>query len=161
MVAEEGELRLDAPAAPGGVLTGHASDQVAKLGVELRAANRAPHGFPPPVELGALAVPGQDGSELHDDETGSPARRDPREPDPEDSVPRREVRSANGSLEDRELTKREVFKDDGGGTGPKGAQEGPETDHDTRLGFLQSRDSCQHLSRQGPSRRPPPRAVSP
>jgi hypothetical protein len=60
MVAEEGELRLDASAAPGGVLSGHASDQVAKLGVELRAADCDPLRLPSPIELKALAVPGEE-----------------------------------------------------------------------------------------------------
>ena len=52
------------------------SDQVAKLGVEPRAADRVGSGLPPPVELEALAVPGEDGGRLHDDEAGPPARPD-------------------------------------------------------------------------------------
>jgi hypothetical protein len=36
-VAEEGEFRLDAAAAPGGILASHAPDEMAKLGVEPRA----------------------------------------------------------------------------------------------------------------------------
>ena len=102
-------------------------DQVAQLGVELRAADRVRPGLPSPVELEGLAVPGEDSGGLHDDETGPPARPDPREPDPEDSVPPRQAWSANGPLEDQELmAKREVLKRDGGGTGQEGAQEGPE-----------------------------------
>ena len=38
-VAEEGEFRLDAAAAPGEVLASHAPDELAKLGVEPRAAD--------------------------------------------------------------------------------------------------------------------------
>ena len=86
-------------------------------------------------ELEALAVPGEDGGGLHDDETGPPARPDLREADPEDSVPPRQAWSANGSLEDQELmAKREVLKRDGGGTGQEGAQEGPETDRENHPG---------------------------
>jgi len=40
LVAEQGEFGLDAAAAPGGVFARHASDEVAKLGGELRAAAR-------------------------------------------------------------------------------------------------------------------------
>jgi hypothetical protein len=96
---------------------------VANLGVELRAADPAPLGLPSPVELEALAVPGEDGRGLDDDETGSPARPDLRDPDPEDSVPPRHAGSANGSLEDQELmAQREVLQRDGGGTGHEGAR---------------------------------------
>jgi len=106
-------------------------DQVANLGVELRAADPAPRGLPSPIELEALAVPGEDGRGLNDDETGAPARPDLREPNPEDSVSPRQAWSANGSLEDEELmTKREILKRDGGGTGQEGAQEGPEADRE-------------------------------
>ena len=38
-VAEQGEFRLDAPAPPGGILASHAPDELAKLGVEPRAAD--------------------------------------------------------------------------------------------------------------------------
>jgi hypothetical protein len=38
-VAEQGQFRPDAPAAPGGILASHAPDELAKLGVELRAAD--------------------------------------------------------------------------------------------------------------------------
>ena len=74
LVAEQGEFRLDAPAAPGRILASHAPDEVAKLGVEPRAADRVRPGLPAPVELEALAVPGEDGGGLDDDETGAPAR---------------------------------------------------------------------------------------
>jgi hypothetical protein len=39
LVAEEGEFRLDSPPAPGRILARHALDQMAKLGVEPRAAD--------------------------------------------------------------------------------------------------------------------------
>jgi hypothetical protein len=38
-VAEQGQFRPDAPAAPGGILASHALDELAKLGVEPRAAD--------------------------------------------------------------------------------------------------------------------------
>src|SRR5262249_55203251 len=118
-----------------GLSSRHPMDQLAQLGVELRAADPAPRGLPSPVELEALAVPGEDGGGLHDDETGPPARPDLREPDPEDSVPPRQAWSANRSLEDQELmAQREVLKRDGGGTGQEGAQEGPETDRENHRG---------------------------
>ena len=72
LVTKQRELRPNAPAAPGGVLAGHALDQVAKLGVECRAADRVGPGLPLPVEPEALAVPGEDGGRLHDEETGPP-----------------------------------------------------------------------------------------
>ena len=53
----------------------------------------------------------------------------------EDSVSPRQAWSANGPLEDQELmTKCEVLKRDGGGTGQEGAQEGPETDRENHRG---------------------------
>ena len=73
---EKGEFRLDAPAAPGGIVPSHLADQVANLGVEARAADCPRPGLPLPVELEALAVPGEDGGRLHDDEAGPPARPD-------------------------------------------------------------------------------------
>jgi hypothetical protein len=73
-VAEQGQLRPNAPAAPRRILPRHASDQVAQLGVESRAADRVGPGPPAPVEPEALAVPGQHRGRLHDDETGPPAR---------------------------------------------------------------------------------------
>jgi hypothetical protein len=54
VVSEEGELRLDAPAAPGRILTSHPTDQMANLGVEPRTADRLGSGLPPPVELEAV-----------------------------------------------------------------------------------------------------------
>ena len=74
VVAEEGQLRLDASAAPRRILPRHAADQVAQLGVESRAADRVGPGLPAPVEPEALAVPGQHRGGLHDEETGPPAR---------------------------------------------------------------------------------------
>jgi hypothetical protein len=39
LVAEEGELRLDSPPAPGPILARHALNQMTTLGVEPRAAD--------------------------------------------------------------------------------------------------------------------------
>ena len=102
--------------------------RVAKLGVEPRAADRVRPGLPPPVELEASAVPGQNGGGLNDDEAGPPARPEAGQPDPEDPVPSREAWSAHGSLEDQELmAEREVLEGDAGRPGGEGAQEGPES----------------------------------
>ena len=73
-VAEQCELRSNASAAPRRMFPRHASDQVAQLGVESRAADRVGPGLPAPVEPEALAVPDQHRGRLHDDETGPPAR---------------------------------------------------------------------------------------
>jgi hypothetical protein len=73
-VAEQGQFRPDAPAAPRRILPCHPADQVAHLGVELRAADPVRLGLPPPVEAEALAVPRQNGGGLHDDETGPQTR---------------------------------------------------------------------------------------
>src|SRR5262245_28054416 len=131
LMAEQSEFRLDAAPAPGRVVPSHPVDQLANLGGELRAADPAPRGLPSPVELEALAVPGQDGRGLNDDETGAPARPDLREPNPEDSVSPRQAWSANGSQEGEELTtKPSILKTDGGGTGQESAQEGAEADRE-------------------------------
>jgi hypothetical protein len=114
VVAEEREFCLDPPAAPGGILPSHAADQVANLGVESWAANRARPGLSPPVELEALAMPGKDRGGLDDEEAGSPARPAPRKPNPEDPIPERQAGSANGALEDGELmAQRHVLEGDG------------------------------------------------
>ena len=109
VVAEQGEFRLDAPAAPGRILARHASDQTANLGVEPRAADRVGPGLPPPVELEALAVPGQDGRGLNDDETGPPARPQAGQPDPEDPVPTGEPGSGDRALKDPSWWRRARF----------------------------------------------------
>ena len=99
-VAEQGEFRLDPPPAPRRIVPRHPMDQAANLGGELRAPDRVRVGLPPPEQLEALAVPGENGGRLHDDEARPPARPDPGQPDPEDPVPPRQAWSANGSLED-------------------------------------------------------------
>jgi hypothetical protein len=75
-VAEQDQFSPDAPAAPRRILPGHPVDQVAYLGVKLRAADRVRPRLPSPVEPEALAVPGEDGGRLHDDQAGLPARPD-------------------------------------------------------------------------------------
>src|SRR6516164_4283130 len=130
LVAEQGEFGLDAAAAPGGVFARHASDEVAKLGGELRAADRVRPGLPPPAELETSAVPREHRRRLDDDETGSPARPDPAQPDPEHPVPPREAGSATGALEDPELmAEREVLEGDGRRPEEPGAEKRPDTDH--------------------------------
>ena len=74
VVAEEGKFRPDASAAPGRIVPSHPVDQVANLGVKLRAAYPVRGGPPAPVELEALAVPGEDGRGLNDDEIEAPIR---------------------------------------------------------------------------------------
>jgi hypothetical protein len=86
-VAEQGQFRPDAPAAPGGILTSHPTDQMANLRVELWPADRLGSGLPSPVELEAAAVPGEDGGGLHDGQAGPPSHPDAGQPDPEDPVP--------------------------------------------------------------------------
>jgi hypothetical protein len=113
VVSEEGEFRLDAPAAPGGIVPSHLADQVANLGGELRAADCPRPGPPPPVEPEALAVPGEDGGRLHDDEAGAPAGPHAGQPDPEDPVPPRQAWSAHRPLQNQELmAERHVLEGD-------------------------------------------------
>ena len=78
LVAEEGQLRPNAPAGPRRILSCRPPDQVAKLGVEPRTAHRRGSGLPVPVALEASAVPGQHRGGLDDAETGRQAaqRRD-------------------------------------------------------------------------------------
>jgi hypothetical protein len=136
VVTEQGQFRLDAPPAPRRILPRHASDQVAQLGVERRATDAGGSGPPPPVELEALAVPGEDGGRLDDDKAGSPAGPDSGQPDPEDAVPPREAWSASGPLEDDELmTECEILEGDGSRTGEEGTQECPHTDDQYHQGF--------------------------
>jgi hypothetical protein len=71
-ITEEREFGPNAAPAPRRIVPSHAMDQVAKRGVELRAAARVWHGFPSPVEPEALAVPGEDGRGLNDDKTRAP-----------------------------------------------------------------------------------------
>ena len=73
-IAEEPEFGLDPAPAPGWILSGHAADQRAELKIDRRATRCAAPGLPAPVELEALAVPGEDGRGLNDDEGGPPAR---------------------------------------------------------------------------------------
>ena len=131
VVSEESELRLDPPAAPRRILAGHPADQVAELGLELRTADRVRPGLPSPVELEALAVPGENRGGLNDDEARAPAGPHAGQPDPEDSIPPRQGRSANGPLENRELMAQcEVLEGDGRRPAERGAEERPETDHE-------------------------------
>jgi hypothetical protein len=110
----------------------HAPDEIAKFGVEPRAADRVrPRLPPPPVEREALAVPREHRRRLHDHETGSPARPDPAQPDPEHPVPRHEAGSATGALEDPELmAEREVLEGEGRRPEEQGAEKHPDTDHE-------------------------------
>ena len=77
------DLPGGAPAAPRWILASHTPDQTANFKVEPRAADRVGPGLPPPVELEAFPVPGQNRSRLNDDETGPPARPQAGEPDPD------------------------------------------------------------------------------
>ena len=72
LVAEHGEFRLDAPPAPGRILPRHASDEAADLDVEPRPPHPVRGGTPAPVKPEALAVPGEDGRRLDNDETRAP-----------------------------------------------------------------------------------------
>ena len=74
LIAEEPEFGLDPAPAPGRVLSGHAADQRADVAVDRRATRCTSSGLPAPVELEALAVPGEDGCRLDNDEAGPPAR---------------------------------------------------------------------------------------
>ena len=130
-VAEQSEFRLDAAPAPGGVLPRHPSDQLAQRGIEPRAADRGGLRLPAPVELEALAVPGEHRGRLHDDETGSPVRPHPRQPHPEDPIPAREPGSGHGALQDGQLmSQRQILEGDGRRPEEPGTEDGPETDHD-------------------------------
>jgi hypothetical protein len=119
LVAEPGEFGPNAPAAPRRILSCHPPDQLAKLGVEPRAAARIWPGLPVPVALEASAVPGQHRGGLDDDETGPPGGLETGLPDPEDPVPSRQTGSGHGSLEDQELMVAERQILDGYGRSPE------------------------------------------
>jgi hypothetical protein len=114
-----------ASAPPGGILTSHASDQVANLGVEFWAADRVRPRLSPLVELEAPAVPGKDRGGPDDEEAESPARPAPRQPNPEDPIPSGQAWSAPpGAVEDGELmTQRQVLEGDGGRPDEKRTEE--------------------------------------
>jgi hypothetical protein len=125
------EFRLDPAPAPRRVVACHPPDQLAKLSIEPRAADRASLGLPSPVEPEALAVPGEDGAGLNDDETRAPTRPQAREPDPEDPVPSSEPRAADRALEHPELVAQgKILEGDGRRAEVQGAEECPETDHE-------------------------------
>src|SRR5262249_47023471 len=131
MVAEEGELCLDAPPTPRRILASHAVDQLADRGINLRATHPVRGGPPAPVELKALAAPGDDGRGPNDDETGAPPRPEAGQPDPKDPVPASEPGSADRALKHPELVaEREILEGDGRRPEEHGAQERPETGHE-------------------------------
>ena len=59
--------------------------------------------FPGPVELEALAVPANDRFGLNNNECMSPVRAEAREPNPEDTVSRLELRTGFPLFEDGQL----------------------------------------------------------
>jgi hypothetical protein len=130
-VAEQGELRLDPPPAPRRILARHAVDQLADLSAKPRPPHAVRCGPPVPVKPEALAVPGEDGRGLDNNETRAPRRPQARQPDPEDPVPTGEPGSADRALKDSQLmAQRHVFQGDGRRPEGQGAEEGPETDHE-------------------------------
>ena len=68
VVAEEGQLRLDAPAAPRRILSRHPANQLAQRGLEPRAADRVGPGLPAPEEPVSFAMPSDQRVRLDDDE---------------------------------------------------------------------------------------------
>src|SRR5207247_10804956 len=96
LIAEEAEFGLDPAPAPGWVLSGHAADERAELKIERRATRGAAPGLPAPVELKTLAVPGEDGRGLDNNEAGLPARPQLREPYADEPVPPTEPGTPDG-----------------------------------------------------------------
>lgn len=72
VVPEQREFRLNAWCAPKWVLAGHATDQLADLGGDLRSAWLPAARLPSPVQPEALLVPSDDGLGLDDDKYGTP-----------------------------------------------------------------------------------------
>ena len=58
-MAQEGRFRYDPRCAPGGVLPGHAANQITDFACDRRASRFSSAGFPPPIQLESLAVPAE------------------------------------------------------------------------------------------------------
>ena len=76
---------MDARCAPTRIGQTHLSDQVDELPRHGRATLGMP-ALPAPVEMESSPMPGDDGFGLHNDESGSPAVPELREPSPEEAV---------------------------------------------------------------------------
>jgi hypothetical protein len=139
-VAEQGEFRLNAPPAPGWILPRHASNEVADLGVEPRPPPRVRYGPPAPVELEALAMPGEDRRGSDDEEMEAPPRPPAGQPHPENPIPTGQPGSGNRSLKDQQLmAERKVLEGDRRRLAEEGAEDGPESNYENHRGTPASR----------------------
>jgi len=91
-VSQQVELRLDSWRASAGVLLGHAPDQSTNIGFDQWSAGLAGPRFSTPIEPKTLAMPSDHSLRLHDDEGRAPFRPQSRQPRPEYSVTRTQLR---------------------------------------------------------------------
>lgn len=102
-MAKQRELGLDPGHPPQRILAGHAADQVANLGFDLRSADFARSRLPSPEELEALAMPKHHIVGLHDKKGRSPIGPNSGEQRPEDPVTIPQPRTFLVFLQNREL----------------------------------------------------------
>jgi hypothetical protein len=129
IIAEEAEFGLNPAPAPGGVVSGHTSNQGADLEVDRWTTRCASSGLPAPVEAKAVAVPSDDSGGLDNKEAGPPVRPEPREANPEDAVVAAKPRVRERPLQDHHLMAQgDVLQRHGGGAAEKGTEEGPDAE---------------------------------
>ena len=103
VVAQQSQFGYDPWCAPGRVLPGHPSDEVADFTFDARAAGFAGLGFPAPVPPESLPVPLDDGFGLDDGQCGSPVRPNSGEQHPEEAVAWSKLRAFDGMFVDGHL----------------------------------------------------------
>ena len=102
-VTKQSELLSDSWSSPERILTRHASNKFANLGVDLRSAGLPGSGLPSPIELEAKLVPSDGRFRLDDDEDGTPIRPEACKPGPEDAVALPEPRPFYGIRQNGKL----------------------------------------------------------
>lgn len=114
IISQHSQFVPDPRCAPGRVVPGHGSNEVADLGVGLRPA-RGATGFPAPVPAESPAVPANNCLRLDDYEGGAPAGPDPAQAGPEPAVGGLDPGPLGLALQYRELLSQgEVFRGQGG-----------------------------------------------
>ena len=103
IVTQRGQFGYDPRCAPGGVLPGHAANQLTDFAFDRRSSRFPSSGFPSPIQLESLAVPPEFRFRLNDDERRSPVRPESRQPNPEDPISWTQIRAFDRLLEHRHL----------------------------------------------------------
>lgn len=135
VVAEQGELGLNARRAPGRVLDGHPADQAHQRPGDRRPAHAARPGLAAPVGTPARAVPLEHSGRLDEEQALTPAVEDTEHEDPEAAISVLDSRACHLASEDGELlSEGEVLEDEPLAWeegGPESGDEGDEERHGT------------------------------